>query len=119
MARVKRAVHARKRKNAFFKAAKGFTGGRKRLWRTVRNAVERAQQYAYRDRRNRKREFRALWIQRINAAVRMHDLSYSQFIRGAKLAGIALDRKALANLAIEAPEVFKEICDKAKSQLAA
>ena len=119
MARVKRAVHARKRKNAFFKAAKGFTGGRKRLWRTVRNAVERAQQYAYRDRRNKKRDFRALWIQRINAAVRMHELSYSQFIRGAKLAGIGLDRKALANLAIEAPEAFKEICEQAKAKLAA
>ena len=109
MARVKRAVPARKRKNAYFKAAKGYTGGRRRLWRTVRNAVERARQYAYRDRRVRKRDFRRLWITRINAAVRMHDLSYSQFIRGAKLSGIGLNRKALANLAIEEPEAFKLI----------
>ena len=119
MARVKRAVAARKRKNAYFKAAKGFTGGRRRLWRTVKNAVDRARQYAYRDRRTKKREFRALWIQRINAAVRMHDLNYSQFIRGTKLAGIELDRKALANLAIEAPDAFKDICEQAKAKLAA
>jgi large subunit ribosomal protein L20 len=119
MARVKRAVHHRKRRNAYFKAAKGFTGGRRRLWRTVKNAVDRARQYAYRDRRTKKREFRALWIQRINAAVRMHDLNYSQFIRGTKLAGIELDRKALANLAIEAPDAFKDICEQAKAKLAA
>ena len=119
MARVKRAVHARKRKRDYFKFAKGFTGGRKRLWRTVRMAVERAKVYAYRDRRVRKRDFRGLWIQRINAAVRLHDLSYSQFMHGAKLAGLELDRKALANLAIEEPEAFKGICEMAKAKLAA
>lgn len=119
MARVKRAVIARKRKNAYFKAAKGFSGGRRRLWRTVRNAVDRARQYAYRDRKVRKREFRRLWIVRINAACRAHDLSYSQFIRGAKLAGIALDRKVLSNLAIEQPDAFAKICSAVKAKLAA
>ena len=119
MARVKRAVAARKLKRDYFKAAKGYTGGRRRLWRTVRNAVDRSRQYAYRDRRNRKRDFRRLWIVRLNAAVRLHQLNYSQFIRGTKLAGIALDRKALANLAIEEPEAFKQICETVKAQLAA
>ena len=119
MARVKRAVQARKRKKDYFKAAKGYSGGRRRLWRTVRNAVDRARQYAYRDRKVRKRDFRRLWIVRINAAVREHGLNYSQFIRGTKLAGIELDRKVLANLAIEQPEAFGKICDEVKSKLAA
>ncbi len=119
MARVKRAVNARKRKKDYFKAAKGYTGGRRRLWRTVRNAVDRARQYAYRDRKVRKREFRALWITRLNAAVRAHDMSYSQFIHGAKLAGIELNRKVLSNLAIEEPEAFARICEQVKSKLAA
>ncbi|MBI3992543.1 MAG: 50S ribosomal protein L20 [Candidatus Lambdaproteobacteria bacterium] len=119
MARVKRAVLARKHKKQYFKAAKGFTGGRRRLWRTVRNAVDRARQYAYRDRRVRKRDFRRLWIVRINAAVRANGLSYSQFIHGARAAGIGLDRKALSNLAIEEPAVFSQICETVKAQLAA
>ncbi|MDH5751663.1 MAG: 50S ribosomal protein L20 [Deltaproteobacteria bacterium] len=119
MARIKRAVHARKKKNSYFKAAKGFTGGRKRLWRTVRNAVDRARQYAYRDRKVRKRDFRRLWITRLNAAVRQHDMSYSQFIHGAKLAGIELDRKVLSSLSIESPEAFGEICKQVKAKLAA
>ena len=119
MARVKRAVQARKRKKDYFKAAKGYSGGRRRLWRTVRNAVDRARQYAYRDRKVRKRDFRRLWIVRLNAAVRAHDLSYSQFIRGVKLAGIDLDRKALSNLAIEQPETFEKIVTEVKSKLAA
>jgi len=119
MARVKRAVQARKRKNDYFKAAKGYSGGRRRLWRTVRNAVDRARQYAYRDRKVRKRDFRRLWIVRINAAVRQHDLSYSQFIRGAKAAGIELDRKALAHLAVAEPDAFAQICAEAKAKLAA
>jgi len=119
MARVKRATHARKRKNDYFKAAKGFTGGRRRLWRTVRNAVDRAGTYAYRDRKVRKRDFRRLWIVRLNAAVRAHDMSYSQFVHGAKLAGIALNRKVLSNLAIEAPETFERICNEVKAKLAA
>ncbi len=119
MARVKRAVHARKHKKNYFKAAKGYSGGRGRLWRTVRNAVDRARQYAYRDRKVRKRDFRRLWIVRINAAARLHDLSYSQFIRGAKVAGIELDRKVLAHLALEEPEAFAKICADVKAKLAA
>ena len=119
MARVKRAVHARKKKNDYLKAAKGYTGGRRRLWRTVRNAVDRARAYAYRDRKVRKRDFRRLWIVRLNAAVRGHELSYSQFMHGVKLAGIELDRKVLANLAIEEPEAFERICTQVKAKLAA
>ena len=119
MSRAKSAVATRKLKKSYMKAAKGFTGGRRRLWRTVRNAVDRSRQYAYRDRRVKKRDFRRLWIVRINAAVRMHDLNYSQFIRGAKLAGIELDRKVLANLAIEHPEAFGQICEEVKAKLAA
>ena len=119
MARVKRAVHARKKKNDYFKAAKGYTGGRRRLWRTVRNAVDRARAYAYRDRKVRKRDFRRLWIVRLNAAVRLHELSYSQFMHGMKLAGIDLNRKVLANLAIEEPEAFERICHQVKTKLAA
>ncbi len=119
MARVKRAVHAAKKRRNYFKAAKGFSGGRRRLWRTVRNAVDRSRQYAYRDRKVRKRDFRRLWIVRLNAAVREHGISYSQFMHGAKEAGIELDRKALSNLAIEEPEVFGKICDTVKARLAA
>ncbi len=119
MPRAKRAVAARKHKKDYFKAAKGYTGGRRRLWRTVRNAVDRARQYAYRDRKVRKRDFRRLWIVRLNAAVRAHDLNYSQFIRGLKMAGIELDRKALSNLAIEEPETFGKIVNEVKAKLAA
>ena len=119
MARVKRAVHARKKKRDYFKAAKGFVGGRKRLWRTVKNAVDRSRVYAYRDRKVRKRDFRRLWIIRLNAAVRAHDMSYSQFIHGTKLAGIELDRKSLSNMAIEAPDAFAELCNQVKAKLAA
>ncbi len=119
MPRAKRAVAHRKLKKDYMKAAKGYKGGRRNLWRTVRNAVERSMQYAYRDRKNRKREFRRLWIVRINAAVRENGLNYSQFIRGAILAGIELDRKVLANLAIEHPDAFAQICEEVKAKLAA
>ncbi|HUJ76487.1 MAG TPA: 50S ribosomal protein L20 [bacterium] len=119
MARIKRAVHARKTKRQYFKAAKGFTGGRRRLWKTVLNAVDRARKYAYRDRRVRKRDFRRLWIVRLNAAVRLHQMSYSQFMHGVKLAGIGLDRKALANLAIEDPAAFATLCQQVKAKLPA
>ncbi len=119
MSRVKSAVSSRKLKKDYLKAAKGYTGGRRRLWRTARNAVDRARQYAYRDRKVRKRDFRKLWIVRINAAARQHDLSYSQFIRGIKLAGIELDRKVMAHLAIEQPEAFGKICEEVKAKLAA
>lgn len=112
--RIKRALHARKRKNDYFKAAKGFRGGRRKLWRTVKNAVDRARVYAYRDRKVRKREFRSLWIQRINAAVREHGMSYSRFIFALNKAGIELDRKALAHLAMEHPESFKAVVEKVK-----
>ena len=119
MARVKRAIHARKRKKDYFKAAKGYRGARSRLLRTVKNAVDRSRQYSYRDRRVRKRDFRRLWIVRINAAVRAHGLSYSKFIHGLKLANIELDRKALAYLAMEESEVFDSIIEEVKAQLAA
>ncbi|MDH4121693.1 MAG: 50S ribosomal protein L20 [Deltaproteobacteria bacterium] len=118
MARVKRGVHAKKIRKTYFKRAKGFTGGRKRLWKTVRNAVDRALKYAYRDRRNRKRDFRRLWIARLNAAVRPHGMSYSQFIHGLKQADIRMDRKALSNLAIEQPKAFEAICQTVKQKLA-
>lgn len=119
MARIKRAVHARKKKNDYFKAAKGFRGGRSRLLRTVKNAVDRARQYSYRDRKVRKRDFRQLWITRINAAVRAHGLSYSKFIHGLKLANIDLDRKALAFLAVEEEDAFSAIVSEVKAKLAA
>lgn len=119
MARIKRAVHARKKKNAFFKAAKGYRGGRSRLLRTVKEAVDRARQYAYRDRKVKKREFRNLWIIRINAASRICGVSYSKLIHGLKLAEIDLDRKALADLAVHDFEAFQSIAEVAKAKLAA
>ena len=94
--RVKLAVHSRKRKKSLFKAAKGYRGGRSRLLRTVKDAVDRAREYNYRDRKVRKRDFRRLWIIRINAAVREHGMNYSQFIWGLKSAKIEMDRKTLA-----------------------
>ena len=109
MARIKRAVHARKKKNAYFKAAKGYRGGRGRLWRTVKDAVERAREYSYRDRKVRKRDYRQLWIMRINAAVREYDLSYSKFIANLKAKNIGLNRKALAHLAVHDPDAFSKI----------
>ena len=117
--RVKRAVNARKRKKAYFEAAKGFRGGRSRLWRTVKDAVERSMEYNYRDRKVRKREFRRLWITRINAAVRARGMNYSQFIHGLKLAEIEMDRKVLAFLAMEEPALFEKIAEEIKLKLAA
>jgi large subunit ribosomal protein L20 len=119
MSRVKRGVPSKKTRRTYFKRAKGFTGGRNRLWKTVMNAVDRAGKYAYRDRKVRKRDFRRLWIARINAAVRAYGLSYSQFIHGAQLAGVALDRKSLAALAIEQPEAFAKVCEEVKAKLPA
>ena len=112
-----RAAHARHKK--VVDKAKGYYGRRKNVFRVAVQAVEKAQQYAYRDRRNKKREFRALWIQRINAGVRMHGLTYSRFINGLKLAGIDLDRKVLSNLAIHEPEAFGQIVEQAKAALSA
>jgi large subunit ribosomal protein L20 len=117
MARVKRAVHARKKKKSYFKAAKGYRGGRSRLLRTVKEAVDRARCYAYRDRRVRKRDFRSLWIVRINAASRICGLSYSTLIHGLKLANIEIDRKSLADLAIFDLDAFKSLADTAKAKL--
>lgn len=117
MARVKRGVTSRAKHNKVFKQAKGFYGRRKNTIRAAKAAVDRAGQYAYRDRRNKKRSFRALWIQRINAAARTEGFTYSQFMHGLNKAGIELDRKVLA--AIAADEAgFKGIADKVRAALA-
>jgi large subunit ribosomal protein L20 len=117
MSRVKRGVttHARHRK--IIKKAKGYYGRRKNTFRTANQAVEKAGQYAYRDRRTRKRNFRALWIQRINAGVREHGLTYSRFIDGLAKAGIEVDRKVLSDLAIHEPEAFKALVAQAQAAL--
>lgn len=109
MPRVKRGFKARRRRNKVLKMAKGYRGGRSNLYRTATETVDRALCYAYRDRRAKKRDFRRLWIVRINAAAREHGLSYSQFIAGLKKADIDLDRKVLANMAILAPEGFAQV----------
>lgn len=115
--RVKRGFKARRRRNKILTLAKGFRGGRSKLIRTAADSVDKALMYAYRDRRVRKRDFRSLWIARINAASRMNDLSYSQFIHGLKLADISLDRKVLAELAISDPNGFAHIASLAAQQL--
>ena len=115
--RVKRGFKARRRRKKVLKLAKGFRGGRSKLFRTAADAVDKALMYAYRDRRVRKRDFRKLWIARINAAARMNNLSYSKFIHGLKLAGIELDRKVLADLAISDPSGFSQIAGLASEQL--
>jgi large subunit ribosomal protein L20 len=118
MPRIKRGVAARKRRNRVLHEAKGYYGARSRLFKTAREAVERAWRYAYRDRKQRKRVFRSLWITRINAAAREHGLSYSRLIHGLKLAGVEVDRKILAQLAVSDPKAFGELADLAKSQAA-
>ncbi|THB80706.1 MAG: 50S ribosomal protein L20 [Desulfobacteraceae bacterium] len=115
--RVKRGFKARRRRNKVLKLAKGFRGGRSKLYRTAADSVDKALMYAYRDRRARKRDFRKLWIARINAAARMNDLSYSRFINGLKLANVELDRKVLADLAITDPAGFSQIASTASAQL--
>ncbi len=115
--RVKRGFKARKRRKKVLKLAKGYRGGRSKLFRTAADAVDKALMYAYRDRRVRKRDFRRLWIARINAAARMNNLSYSKFIHGLKLAGVELDRKVLAELAISDPAGFTQIASLASKQL--
>ncbi len=114
MPRVKKAVKSRDRRKKILNAAKGYRGGRGTLIRSAQETVQRALKFAYRDRKVKKREFRGLWIMRINAAVREHDLSYSRFINGLKKANIDLDRKALANLAVNNPEAFAELAKIAK-----
>lgn len=109
MPRVKRAVIRRRRISKIFKASKGFFGGRKNLLRTAINAVQKARQYQYRDRRTRKRDFRRLWIQRINAAARTNGLSYSRFIHGLKQADIEINRKVLAQIAVDDPKGFSDL----------
>jgi large subunit ribosomal protein L20 len=119
MARVKRGVTSHAKHKKVLKQAKGFSGRRKNTIRTAKAAVDRAGQYAYRDRRNKKRNFRALWIQRINAAARMNGFTYSQFIHGLTVAGIEMDRKALADVAMHDETGFKAIADQVRSALAA
>jgi len=115
MARVSRGVQARSRHKKVIKRAKGYYGRRKNVFRVAIQAVERGMQYAYRDRRRRKRDFRGLWIQRINAGARMHGITYSQLISGLKKAAIEVDRKILAELAVNQPETFKMLVEKSQS----
>ena len=115
--RVKRGFKARHRRKKVLKLAKGFRGGRSKLFRTAADSVDKALNYAYRDRRQKKRDFRRLWIARINAAARMNGLSYSRLIHGLKLANIELDRKVLAELAISDPAGFARIAETAAAQL--
>src|SRR4028118_888399 len=117
MPRVKTNVARLRRKNQILKEAKGFFGRRKNIYKTAKEAVERAWRYAYRDRKTKKREFRKLWIVRINAAARQHDLSYSRFMNGLKVAGIEINRKVLADLAITDPNAFGRLAETAKSKL--
>ena len=118
MARSTGGVAAHARHTKVIKKAKGYYGRRKNCYRTAVQAVEKAGQYAYRDRKVRKRQFRALWIQRINAGARLEGLTYSRFMNGLKVAGIELDRKVLADLAVREPEAFKAIAEQAKAAIA-
>lgn len=117
MARVKRGVIAKARHKKILKQAKGYYGARSRTYKVAKQAVIKAGQYAYRDRRQRKRQFRALWIVRINAAARLNGLSYSRLVDGLKRADIEVDRKVLADLAVHDPEAFSAIADVAKEAL--
>ncbi len=116
MPRVKRRVAAKKKRRKILKFAKGFFGARSRLFRTATEAVDRSMKYAYRDRRVRKRAFRQLWIARINAAARLNEVTYSRFIAGVKKAGLVLDRKILADLAVSDPNAFSKIAAMAKAE---
>ena len=117
MARVKRGVTAHAKHKKVLDAAKGFYGRRKNTIRIAKQAVEKSLQYAYRDRKNRKRNFRALWVQRINAATREHGLTYGRFIDGLNKAGIEIDRKVLSDMAIHEPQAFAALVAKAKTAL--
>ena len=117
MARAGRSYDSRRRRKKVLKAAKGYFGGRRKLYTVAKHAVEKGMQYAYRDRRARKREFRRLWIIRINAAARLHGLSYSRFMSGLKRAGVELDRSVLADLAVSDPAAFAEVAELAKQHL--
>lgn len=117
MSRVKRGVTARARHKKILSMAKGYRGRSKNVYRIAVERVEKALQYAYRDRRNKKRTFRSLWIQRINAATRLNDMTYSQFMNGLNKAGIELDRKVLADIAFTEPKAFTKLVDAAKAAL--
>ena len=117
MPRVSTNVARLRRKNQILKQAKGYFGRRKNLYKTAKEAVERAHRYAYRDRKNRKRDFRRLWIVRINAAARLNELSYSRFMNGLKLAGVEIDRKVLADIAIRDPNAFRQLAEAARAKL--
>ncbi len=119
MPRVKRGVNARRKHKKVLKKAKGYYGARSRVFRVAEQAVTKAGQYAYRDRRQRKRQFRALWIARINAAARMYDLSYSRLIDGLNKADVEIDRKVLADIAVHDIDTFGKVAEKAKDALAA
>ncbi|MGB1528229.1 MAG: 50S ribosomal protein L20 [Candidatus Puniceispirillaceae bacterium] len=114
MARVSRGVTAHARHKKVIKAAKGYYGRRKNTFKTAKQAVDKARQYAYRDRRVRKREFRGLWIQRINAAARVHGMTYSVLMGGLAKAGVEVDRKMLADLAVHQPQAFAALVDRSK-----
>ena len=115
MPRVKSNVVRLKRKKQIMKAARGAYGGRSKLWKAAKETVERGWRYAYRDRKNKKRDFRRLWISRINAAARQHGMSYSVFMSGLKAAGIETDRKILADLAVRDPQAFATIADQVRT----
>lgn len=117
MPRVRNSVARLKRRKQILNNAKGYFGRRKNLYKTAEEAVERAWRYQYRDRKNRKRDFRRLWIVRINAAARQHEMSYSRFMNGLKLAGIEINRKVLADIAIRDPQAFEQLAAAAKSKL--
>jgi large subunit ribosomal protein L20 len=117
MPRVTSNVARLKRKNKVMKLAKGYWGGRSKLWKAAKEAVERAQRYAYRDRRRKKGDFRRLWITRINAAARLHELSYSRLMNGLKRAGVEINRKVLADLAVRDAEAFRQLAEVAKKAL--
>ena len=119
MARVKGNPKRLGRKKQYMKAARGYFGARSKLWGPAKESVERAWRYAYRDRRNKKRDFRRLWIVRINAAARLNDMSYSTFMNGLHKAGIEVDRKILADLAVHDAAAFTALADKARAALAA
>lgn len=118
MARVKRGVTAHARHKKILKRARGYRDRNRTVYRVALEKVEKGLQYAYRDRRNRKRSFRSLWIQRINAGVRQHGMNYSQFMNGIKQAGIEIDRKVLADIAVREPDAFKVIVEQAQAALA-
>src|ERR1700742_2492837 len=119
MTRVKRSVNARKKRRSTLKMTKGFRGDSSRHYRAAKEALLKADQYRYRDRRNRKRDFRRLWITRINAAARLNGLSYSQFMHGLQLAEIEVDRKVLADIAVRDPETFRRFAERAREAAAA